>query len=161
VLLAALLATVTLASSHAPAHLRAGARLGEIRISRIGLVAEVDQGADTLYTAAWPAELDHGAAHYPDTALPWHQGTVGIAGHRVTHTKPFLRLNRVRKNDLIVLATRWGVFRYRVFAMKIVKPTALWVLRGRLGHRLVLTACHPPHSDSERLVVFARRSAVR
>src|SRR3954464_1544662 len=109
-LVATPLTTVAVASSPAPAHLRAGARLGQIRIPRIGLVASVDQGAQTLYTAAWPRELNRGTAHYPGTALPWQQGTVGIAGHRVTHTRPFRYLNRMRKHDLIVLRTRWGIF---------------------------------------------------
>ena len=42
--------------------------------------------------------------------------------------------------------------------MKIVRPTAVWVLmlRSRVP-RLVLTACHPPHSAAFRLVVFARQ----
>lgn len=154
--LATLASAVALAVGHAPAHMQAGARLGTIGIPRIGLTAPVTQGAESIYTAAWPRELNYGPAHYPDTSLPWQPGVVGIAGHRVTHTRPFLRLNLLHKRDLIVLKTHWGVFRYRVYAMKIVKPTGLWVLHGRRGYRLVLTACHPPHQAYERLIIFAR-----
>ena len=48
-------------------------------------------------------------------------------------------------------------FVYRVSAMRLVDPTDVWPIRMRpTVQRLVLTACHPPHSDRQRLVVFAK-----
>ncbi len=50
----------------------------------------------------------------------------------------------------------YGRFTYEVEKTRIVKPSEVWVTR-RVGHeRLVLTACHPLYSASERIVVFAR-----
>jgi sortase A len=98
-----------------------------------------------------------GPGHYPGTALPGRPGTTAFAGHRVTHTHPFLHINLLRRGDLVVLASRWGRFRYRVYREAIVSPEDVGVLRNRSFQQLVLTACHPPHTALERYVVFARR----
>jgi sortase A len=83
---------------------------------------------------------------------------VAIAGHRVTHTHPFLKLNLIRLGDVLVIQTARGRFRYRVNAKRVVLPSATWVLfRHRKLQRLVLTACHPPHSARYRYVVMATR----
>ena len=74
--------------------------------------------------------------------------TIAIAGHRTTHTHPFLRLDELRRGDTI----RLGRNRYVVRRHAVVRPTALWVLRYS---GLVLTACHPPGSAAYRYVVFA------
>jgi LPXTG-site transpeptidase (sortase) family protein len=74
--------------------------------------------------------------------------TIAIAGHRTTHTHPFLHLNELRRGDTI----RLGTARYVVRRSAIVRPTELWVLRYT---DLVLSACHPPHSAEYRYVVFA------
>jgi sortase A len=38
----------------------------------------------------------------------------------------------------------------------VVASTAVWVTRQVAYDRLVLTACHPLYSATERVVVFAR-----
>jgi len=120
-------------------------RLGEKLVVRQGISASV---------------LQYGPGHYPGTSFPGEPGTVAIAGHRVTHTRPFLRLNLLRKGDPITLVTRRRRFRYRVYAMKIVSPASVWVLmRHSHVRRLVLTTCHPPRYATHRLVVFAREVA--
>lgn len=164
---AALTAALALITSHAPAHLAAGASLGSIQIPKIGVSMPVDQGDMTLYTEPWPETLNPGPAHYPGTALPWQQGITAFAGHRVTHTHPFLHLDRLRRGDKITLRTPWGRLVYIVTAYAVVSPSNLSVLGFKSahghwygaqhhGHRLVLTACHPPGSATERYVVFAK-----
>ena len=76
--------------------------------------------------------------------------TVGIAGHRTTHTHPFLRLPELRPGDKIQL----GTLRYVVKRHAIVRATEIWVLRYR---GLVLSACHPAGSSAYRYVVFAAK----
>jgi sortase A len=103
-------------------------------------------------------ELRKGPGHYPGTALPGRRGTVAIAGHRVTHGRPFRNLHRVRNGDVVLFRARSGkAVRYRVFQKRVIRPTEVWVLGGRTARRLVLTACHPPGSARFRLVVFARQ----
>jgi sortase (surface protein transpeptidase) len=74
--------------------------------------------------------------------------TVAIAGHRTTHTHPFLHLPRLRRGDAIFL----GGSKYIVRRMAIVRTWQTWVLRYR---GLVLSACHPAGSSAYRYVVFA------
>lgn len=134
------------------ASLAAGAVLGRVVIPRLGLAVPFRHGVGAPVLAKGPG-------HYPGTALPGDGGTIGLAGHRVTHTRPFLRLNRLRKGDAIILVLRGRRHAYRVFTMRIVPPHQVWPLAGRGGEQLVLTACHPPRTDALRLVVFARRAA--
>jgi len=76
--------------------------------------------------------------------------TIGIAGHRTTHTHPFLHLPKLRPGDRIQL----GKLRYVVKRHAIVRATEVWVLRYK---GLVLSACHPASSSAYRYVVFAAR----
>lgn len=141
-------------SRPAPAVARpaAGAALGRLVIPRLGLDVVVRQGTRAAVLALGPG-------HYASTSLPGEGGTVALAGHRVTHTHPFLRLNTLRRNDTIVFAASGRRYVYRVFLMRIVPPHQVWPLHRRAGEQLVLTACHPPGSAALRLVVFARRVA--
>ena len=76
--------------------------------------------------------------------------TIGIAGHRTTHTHPFLRLPELRSGDRIQL----GKSRYVVRRHTIVRATEVWVLHYK---GLVLSACHPAGSSAYRYVVFAAK----
>ena len=136
----------------APAALPAGAPVATIAIPSIGLRAGVREGVSADVLARGPG-------HYPGTSLPGQGGTIGIAGHRVTHTRPFLRIHELRRNALIVLSCGSQRHVYRVAAKRIVAPTDVWPVRRRPRvETLVLTACHPPRTDLRRLVVFAVRS---
>jgi sortase A len=142
--------TLPVMSRPAPAaHLAAGAVLGRLIIPRLGLNVVVRQGTSASVLATGPG-------HYPGTSLPGQGGTIAVAGHRVTHTRPFLQLNRLRKNDTIVFETRTR-YVYRVFLMRIVPTYQIWPLHRRATEQLVLTACHPPGTSRSRIVVFARR----
>lgn len=137
----------------APVAPAAGAALGRLVIPRVDLDATVHEGTTA-------AVLDRGPGHYPTSALPGRGETVGIAGHRVTHTRPFLRINALQKGDTIALVTTSGRrYEYEVFTMRIVPPRQVWVLGDRGSEQLVLTACHPPTKDQLRLVVLAKRVA--
>jgi sortase A len=144
-------ALASLALAGAP-HLRVGAPVGVLVIPRLQLRTVVHEGIGG-------AVLANGPGHYPGTSLPGGAGTVAVAGHRVTHTRPFLQINRLRRGDLIYFTTRRGRFTYRVVKERIVRPRAIWVLRRTGRQQLVLTACHPPHTARFRYVVFAVRVA--
>lgn len=131
-----------------------GSALGRLSIDKIGLDTVFVQGHDD-------ATLRRGPGHYLGTALPGQRGTVGIAGHRTTYSAPFRDLNQLGKGDEIRVDMPYGEFTYAVTGTKIVQPTEVGVL-SRTGHdRLVLTACHPLSSSSQRIVVFARLDARR
>lgn len=125
------------------------ARLGQISIPFLNLYAPIHEGVSS-------DSLAFGPGHYPSTSLPGQPGTIGIAGHRTTQTRPFGNIHSLKARELIVVATRNERFAYRVSGMRIVKPEDVWVLRSP-NERLVLTACHPPGSAALRLIVFADR----
>jgi len=128
----------------------AGAPFATIAIPAIGLHALVREGVSQEV-------LDEGPGHYPGTGRPGRGRTVAIAGHRVTHTRPFLRINELERGQRIVLTRQSRRFVYRVSAMRIVDATDVWPLRMHpTVERLVLTACHPPRTARHRLVVFAK-----
>jgi len=131
-----------------------GDPVGRLRAPAIGLSAVVVEGTDG-------ATLRTGPGHYPETALPGQRGTVAIAGHRTTYGAPFRRLDDLERGDRIELAMPYGRFAYRVERTRIVAPTAVEVVERVAYDRLVLTACHPLYSASERIVVFARLELAR
>jgi sortase A len=141
--------TATLLALSSPAAPAAGEVYARLSIPAIGLRALAREGVSA-------AVLDRGPGHYPGTSAPGHGGTVAIAGHRVTRTHPFLRLNELRRGDTISVTYRSRRHDYRVVAMRIVRPTEVWTLGPQRVETLVLTACHPPGRDAHRLVVFAR-----
>lgn len=132
------------------AGLRVGAPVATLSIPRLHFDEIVHQGVSAPV-------LSLGPGHYPSTALPGEPGTTAIAGHRVTHTHPFLQINLLRRGDVITVRTRWGRFRYKVYRERIVSPTDVGILRSVGYQQLILTACHPPHTALKRYVVFARR----
>ena len=123
--------------------------VGTIAIPRIGANFVVVAG-----TAA--ASLEKGPGIYSGTSVPGLPGTVGIAGHRTTFLAPFRRINELTAGDLITLQMPYGVFTYTVTGQKIVAPTDISVLRPTGYDQVVLTACNPLYSASQRLAVFAR-----
>jgi sortase A len=126
-----------------------GDALGKLLIPSIGVSEYVVEGTDA-------DNLRKGPGHYPDTPLPGQHGTSAIAGHRTTYGAPFRNLDKLKRNDRIVVELPYGTFVYRVDRTQIVDDSALWVTK-RVGHdQLVLTACHPLYSAAQRIVAFAR-----
>ncbi|MEA2470268.1 MAG: sortase [Thermoleophilaceae bacterium] len=129
---------------------RTGHAIGSIRIPKIGAHYAVVQGTDT-------DSLRKGPGHYPATNFPGEGGTVAIAGHRTTYLAPFNQIDKLRPGDEIVLDMPYGKLTYAVERTKIVDPTDLSVVDQVTGpERLVLSACHPLYSASQRIIVFAR-----
>jgi sortase A len=135
-------------------HATDGAPLGRIRIPKIGLTRVIVQGTGT-------EDLRKGPGHYPATSMPGAPGTVGIAGHRTTYGAPFRHVDELRHGDRIVIEMPYATITYRVERLRIVAPTATWVVDRRSYDRLVLTACHPLYSAAQRIVVFARKVSAR
>jgi sortase A len=126
-----------------------GAAVGRLAIARLGVVYDVVQGTQT-------GDLERGPGHYADTGLPGQGRTVAIAGHRTTYLAPFRNLNQLHRGDRIVLQMPYGRFTYPVQSQRVVSPNAWWITRNVGYERLVLSACNPLYSASQRIAVFAR-----
>jgi sortase A len=130
-----------------------GQAIGRIVIPSIGLDIAVVQGTNT-------SDLQQGPGHYPSTPFPGEPGTAAIAGHRTTYLAPFRHIDSLHGGNLIRLEMPYGTLDYRVQDTKVVEPTDLAILHRTSYQRLVLTACHPLYSASQRIVAFARLDRV-
>ena len=126
-----------------------GAAVGRLEIAGLGVVYDVIQGTGT-------GDLERGPGHYASTGLPGEGRTIAIAGHRTTYLAPFRNLNELHRGDRIVLQMPYGRFTYVVQGQRIVSPNAWWITRNVGYERLVLSACNPLYSASQRIAVFAR-----
>lgn len=123
--------------------------IGRIEIPAIGLV-------HTVYEGIWLTVIDEGPGHWPGSALPGMLGNTVFPGHRVTHSHPFLDLDRLVPGDEVRFVMPYGTFTYRVTETLVVTPKDLWVVDQTRDHTMTLIACHPKHSARQRIVVKGR-----
>lgn len=124
--------------------------IGRIEIARIGLSAVVVEGIDR-------ATLRRAVGHVSHTAFPGQSGNIGIAGHRDTFFRP---LRNVLQNDVVMLTTLRGEFRYRVVSTRVVEPAEISVLNPTADEVLTLVTCYPFYfvgSAPSRFIVRAER----
>ncbi len=123
-------------------------QIGSIEIPKLNMTQNVYEGV-TLTV------LNVGPGHWPGTAEPGGYGNTVIAGHRVTHSKPFRNVDKLVAGDEIFVTTAKGKFNYKVTSIEIVYPKDIWIVDQTPGFRLTLFACHPPGSATQRIVVHA------
>jgi sortase A len=126
-----------------------GEAVARLSIPKIGARYVVVDGTDA-------DDLRKGPGLYPQTPFPGAGGTTAIAGHRTTYGAPFRHVDRLKKGNRIIVTMPYGRFTYTVERLRIVPPTALWVINRVSYDRLVLSACHPLYSAAKRIIVFAR-----
>jgi len=143
--------------------LKVGRPAGRLLIPKLGLNKVVLEGERRAAKGVAGNDRDllrSGPVHYGLTPLPGGGEPFAIAGHRTTYGAPFLRLDRLRRGDSVVVVTPYARLRYRVRKLTVVQPTDVSVLRDR-GYALVLTTCHPPYSATRRLIVWADLASFR
>ncbi|MGO9875651.1 MAG: sortase [Acidimicrobiia bacterium] len=121
-------------------------QIGTILIPNINLVSPVFEGV-------WLTVVDHGPGHWPGSAVPGQIGNSVFAGHRVTHTHPFLNLDQLAVGDQVIFAMPNGVFTYAVTSITIVLPTDIGITDPTNNATITLFACNPKHSAAQRIVV--------
>jgi sortase A len=121
-------------------------QIGSVEIPRIGLNHPIFEGV-------WLTVVDHGPGHWPGTVMPGAAGNTVFAGHRVTHTHPFLNVDQLRYGDQVIFHMPNGDFTYAVTQIFIVDPNAMWITNPTPTPTMTLFACHPKHSAAHRIVV--------
>ncbi len=121
--------------------------MGTIEIPKIGLKTKA-------YEGVWLTVVNVGPGHWPGTAQPGEYGNTVFAGHRVTHSKPFRKIDDLVNGDEIVVTTSTGRHVYKVTGHEIVEPNDIWIVDQTPGYRITLFACHPPGSAAQRYVVY-------
>ena len=148
-------AAVTAAARDFRETLELGQPLGRIAIPKLG------RDDVFLHGTRWRQDLSRGPGHYPETSVPGLGKTVAIAGHRTTFGAPFRHIDELKKGDSIRLELPYGTFAYRVLGREIVDSDDWSVIRQRCFETLVLSACHPLYSSSQRIIVYGRLVRVR
>lgn len=124
--------------------------VGRLEIPRLGLSAIFVEGDD-------PKTLRRAVGHIPGTPLPGQPGNIALTGHRDTFFRP---LRNIRTDDIIVVTTLQGEFRYRVVCTRVVSPENVEVLKAGEGEILTLVTCYPFYfvgSAPGRFIVSAER----
>lgn len=114
-------------------------------------------------------DLDGTLGHFPDSQSPGEVGNFALAGHRMTHGAPMKDINKMVEGDNIYVETADRWFTYTVTSHKIIKPTDIDVTypvpfkKGVAPTKatMVITACHPQWSASQRYALFAELTDVR
>ena len=101
--------------------------------------------------------LKEGPGLYEISPLPDKEGgNVCIAGHRTTYGAWFRHVDKLEKDDEIILEYNNLKYIYKVEKVFIVDKKD-WSVTEPVGHSaLTLTACHPLRSDRQRIVVRAK-----
>jgi sortase A len=126
-----------------------GELIGRLEVPRLGLHAMVVEGTDH-------DQLELGAGHIADTALPGSDGNIGIAAHRDGLFRP---LRNIQKGDRLILLTLSGAYRYSVTRVEIVRPTDTYVLHSTGRPEITLVTCYPffyVGPAPKRFIVHAR-----
>jgi sortase A len=122
---------------------------GRIQIPKIAVDQVVREGIEQMV-------IDAGPAHWPGTAAFGSWGNVVLAGHRSSHTSPFLRVAELAPGDEIILSDAVGTYTYHVSRTEVVPNTALSIVDQHPGRALTIFTCHPIGSSAERFVVYAQ-----
>jgi sortase A len=124
-------------------------QIGVIGIPKIHLLHPIFEGV-------WLTVVDHGPGHWPGSAMPGQIGNSVFAGHRVTHTHPFLDLDQMAIGDQVIFDMPDGVYTYSVTSVTIVQPEDLGITTPTRTPTITLFACNPKHSAAQRIVVKGR-----
>lgn len=124
--------------------------IGRLEIPRLGVSVMLVEGDDAR-------TLRRAVGHIPGTALPGRPGNVAFSGHRDTFFRP---LRNIRENDVVVVTTLAGEYRYRVVSTRVVVPDDVEVLDAGPGEVLTLVTCYPFYfvgAAPDRFIVRAER----
>jgi sortase A len=100
--------------------------------------------------------LGRGPAWWPITGRPGGGDTIAIAGHRTTHTHPFLDLDRLEPGNAVYVQWKGTAYRYVVTGTRVVSSQRHHIADARGREVLILTTCTPKGSSRQRLVVYAQ-----
>lgn len=127
----------------------AASEIGSVEIRRLGLVHPLVEGIEL-------EQLHWAPGHWPGTAMPGQPGNTVFAGHRVTHTRPFLDINLLVPGDRVVFTMPNGTYTYEVTGTQVVTPADVHIVDQTPDATMTLFACHPKGSARQRYVVRGR-----
>ena len=103
--------------------------------------------------------LSKGVGHYSGSFFPGENGSIIMGAHN--NAGYFRELPSIKKEDVIIIDTVYGVYKYQTYDMKIVQMSdedKIPIVRG--DEVLMLYTCYPVTAvgfTSQRYVVYARK----
>jgi sortase A len=127
-----------------------GQKFGEITI------AEADINDFPVIQGDGMPELRNGIGHFFGSYLPGQGNKIVLSAHNTTY---FKNLGKVKLGNTIVFDTTYGVYKYKVYDIKIVSENDTQLVAAERGKEyLVLYTCYPfeglGHKD-KRIAVYA------
>lgn len=122
--------------------------IGSIEIPKLGV-------RERLMFGVTLRNIDLGPSQWPGSGSVGRPGNMVVAGHRVTHSRPFRNLDKLVPGDVIVVTARGTTATYRVATSFVVTPDRTDIANPTVAPVLTLFACHPPGSARQRFVVRA------
>ncbi len=131
-----------------------GKKYGNLKISKINLNLPIYHG-DSL------SILRKGVGHYAGSYFPGEGGTIIFAAHNTANF--FRRIQELEENDLILIETEYGTFKYKVNNYKVVSEKDLEAFSIQDKREiLIMYTCYPINRQvvgrrTQRYVVYAYR----
>lgn len=128
--------------------------LGTMRIPAIKLETPIYQGVSDKV-------VENGPGLWPGTPIPGGPGNSVFAGHRTTHTHPFMDLDHLDEGDRIITSVGANKTTYKVFKASVVAEeryvdVVLRQPRSKSTRMITVFACTPKGFRTHRIVVQAR-----
>lgn len=123
-------------------------QLGQLRIPSLRVTA-------TIYQGVTDAQFNIGVGEWPGGPQPGTVGNIVIGGHRTSAQRPFAKIDKLKKGDVILLTRNGTTFRYEVSKKFVVTRHETWITRPTPTATLTLFTCHPAGKTSHRYVIRA------
>lgn len=111
-----------------------GEKFAKLKIQSVNLSADIIHGDSD-------EELKQGVGHYAGSTLPGEGGNVVVCAHRDT---AFRALENVKENDEVEIETKYGIYKYKVSEIKIIKDqNDTSPLQPSDSEKLTMYTCYP------------------
>jgi sortase A len=123
-------------------------KLGQLRIPSLRVTT-------TIYQGVTDAQFNIGVGEWPGGPQPGTVGNIVIGGHRTSAQRPFAKIDKLKKGDVILLTRNGTTFRYEVTKKFVVTKHETWITQQTTAATLTLFTCHPVGKTSHRYVIRA------
>lgn len=134
-----------------------------IVIPKINANAPIFANIDPFKENEFLPILKKGIAHAKSTSFPGHGDNIYLFAHSASgileiqqYNAIFYLIDKLEKDDQIVIYYKEKLYYYYVFEKKIVSPEAIKYLEETEEEILTLQTCYPPGTTLKRLVVRAK-----
>lgn len=133
-----------------------------LSIPKIALEKEIIINVDPLNYSEYTEKLKNGIAHAKGTDLPGGEKSSFLFSHSSVsifdeYDPDFYLLDKLNKNDQIIVNTPDSVVTYEITDKKIINRTEIEYLTSKEKDEILLMTCWPLGTDLKRLLIQAKK----